>query len=378
MITATKMASAARGKAGQTHHVNRGARPKARGAVTTSARASGAMRQHNQPQPQPIQQKIFTGTDGDTHEKKTRASTRASLSSCPSFRSSDGGDRLLTQAHTYFHLSSSTLTDFCVPFFFSDAAAGLTRAAHRAAVQGRTSARDERVVTRVAAPESPAFAALGADGQKRTDLKKIAILGAGPIVIGQACEFDYSGTQACKALKSEGYEIVLVNSNPATIMTDPGTADRTYVGPMTPDSVREILEKERPDALLPTMGGQTALNLAKALAERGDLEELGIELIGAKLDAINVAEDRLLFKEAMDRIGLNTPPSGTAENMEEAYAIQREIGNFPIIIRPAFTLGGTGGGIAYNMEEFNQIVQVRADAAVHPHTPCPLHKENGD
>ncbi|QDZ22053.1 large subunit of carbamoyl phosphate synthase [Chloropicon primus] len=225
--------------------------------------------------------------------------------------------------------------------------------------------RDSVRARSAAAPEAPAFQEWSSrDGQKREDIKKIVILGAGPIVIGQACEFDYSGTQACKALKQEGYEIVLVNSNPATIMTDPGTADRTYVGPMTPESVKDILIKEKPDALLPTMGGQTALNLAKALAENGDLDELNIELIGAKLDAINVAEDRLLFKEAMDRIGLKTPPSGTAENMEEAHAIQKEIGNFPIIIRPAFTLGGTGGGIAYNMEEFNQIVQAGLTASM--------------
>ena len=237
---------------------------------------------------------------------------------------------------------------------------GAAKATSRNAPASRTSrvhasgTLDSSAVEEVS--ESPAFAAWAAsDQQKRTDLKKIMILGAGPIVIGQACEFDYSGTQACKALKQEGYEIVLVNSNPATIMTDPETADRTYVGPMTPSSVREILEKEKPDAVLPTMGGQTALNLAKELAETGVLDELGIELIGAKLDAINVAEDRLLFKEAMDRIGLKMAPSGTAESMEEAYAIQKEIGSFPIIIRPAFTLGGTGGGIAYNMSEFEQI-----------------------
>ena len=229
---------------------------------------------------------------------------------------------------------------------------------------GCSGSRGADVRTRVSAPDAPAFASWGDVSQKRADLKKIVILGAGPIVIGQACEFDYSGTQACKALKQEGYEIVLVNSNPATIMTDPGTADRTYVGPMTPESVKDILVKEKPDALLPTMGGQTALNLAKALAENGDLDELNIELIGAKLDAINVAEDRLLFKEAMDRIGLSTPPSGTAETMEEAYLIQEKIGNFPIIIRPAFTLGGTGGGIAYNMEEFTQIVQAGLTASM--------------
>lgn len=145
---------------------------------------------------------------------------------------------------------------------------------------------------------------------KRTDLKKIMILGAGPIVIGQACEFDYSGTQACKALKEEGYEVVLINSNPATIMTDPDMADKTYVTPMTPELVEKVLEKERPDALLPTMGGQTALNLAVALAESGVLEKYGIELIGAKLDAIKKAEDRDLFKQAMKNIGLKTPPSG--------------------------------------------------------------------
>ncbi|XP_057480161.1 carbamoyl-phosphate synthase large chain, chloroplastic-like [Actinidia eriantha] len=190
---------------------------------------------------------------------------------------------------------------------------------------------------------------------KRTDIKKILILGAGPIVIGQACEFDYSGTQACKALKEEGYEVILINSNPATIMTDPDLADRTYIAPMTPELVEQVLEKERPDALLPTMGGQTALNLAVALAERGSLEKYGIELIGAKLEAIKKAEDRDLFKQAMKNIGIKTPPSGIGTTLKECIEIAKLIGDFPLIIRPAFTLGGTGGGIAYNREEFESI-----------------------
>ncbi|XP_023535344.1 carbamoyl-phosphate synthase large chain, chloroplastic-like [Cucurbita pepo subsp. pepo] len=199
---------------------------------------------------------------------------------------------------------------------------------------------------------------------KRTDLKKIMILGAGPIVIGQACEFDYSGTQACKALKEEGYEVILINSNPATIMTDPDLADRTYVTPMTPELVEKVLEKERPDALLPTMGGQTALNLAVALAESGALEKYGIELIGAKLDAIKKAEDRDLFKQAMKNIGVKTPPSGIATTLEECVEIAHEIGEFPLIIRPAFTLGGTGGGIAYNREEFESICKAGLAASL--------------
>ncbi|XP_050235411.1 carbamoyl-phosphate synthase large chain, chloroplastic [Mercurialis annua] len=190
---------------------------------------------------------------------------------------------------------------------------------------------------------------------KRTDLKKIMILGAGPIVIGQACEFDYSGTQACKALKEEGYDVILINSNPATIMTDPDLADRTYIAPMTPELVEQVIEKERPDALLPTMGGQTALNLAVALAERGTLDKYNVELIGAKLDAIKKAEDRDLFKQAMKNIGIATPPSGIGTTLDECIEIANEIGEFPLIIRPAFTLGGTGGGIAYNREEFELI-----------------------
>ncbi|XP_009358250.2 carbamoyl-phosphate synthase large chain, chloroplastic-like [Pyrus x bretschneideri] len=199
---------------------------------------------------------------------------------------------------------------------------------------------------------------------KRTDIKKILILGAGPIVIGQACEFDYSGTQACKALKEDGYEVVLINSNPATIMTDPDLADRTYITPMTPELVEQVLEKERPDALLPTMGGQTALNLAVALAESGALAKYGVELIGAKLEAIKKAEDRDLFKQAMKNIGVKTPPSGIATTLDECIEIANKIGEFPLIIRPAFTLGGTGGGIAYNREEFEDICKAGIAASV--------------
>ncbi|CAN0916467.1 Carbamoyl-phosphate synthase large chain, chloroplastic [Linum grandiflorum] len=199
---------------------------------------------------------------------------------------------------------------------------------------------------------------------KRIDLKKIMILGAGPIVIGQACEFDYSGTQACKALKEEGYEVILINSNPATIMTDPDLADRTYVSPLTPEVVERIIEKERPDALLPTMGGQTALNLAVALAENGVLDKYNVELIGAKLEAIKKAEDRELFKDAMKSIGLKTPPSGIGTTLDECFAIAGDIGEFPLIIRPAFTLGGTGGGIAYNKEEFEAICKSGLNASL--------------
>jgi carbamoyl-phosphate synthase large subunit len=198
---------------------------------------------------------------------------------------------------------------------------------------------------------------------RRTDIQKILLIGSGPIVIGQACEFDYSGTQACKALRDEGYEVILVNSNPATIMTDPDTADRTYVEPLTPEIVAKIIEKERPDALLPTMGGQTALNLAVALAKNGTLEQYGVELIGAKLPAIEKAEDRKLFKEAMEKIGVGVCPSGLATTLEEARTIGQQIGSYPLIIRPAFTMGGTGGGIAYNQEEFEQIAQSGIDAS---------------
>ena len=190
---------------------------------------------------------------------------------------------------------------------------------------------------------------------KRTDINRILIIGSGPIIIGQACEFDYSGTQACKALKEEGYEVILVNSNPATIMTDPEVADRTYVEPITPEVVAQIIAKERPHALLPTLGGQTGLNVSVALAQSGVLDRHGVELIGAKLDAIQKAEDRELFKKAMQEIGLSVPTSGIAHSLEDANALISMIG-FPAIIRPAFTLGGTGGGIAYNIEEFEKMV----------------------
>ncbi len=197
---------------------------------------------------------------------------------------------------------------------------------------------------------------------KRTDIRKILVIGSGPIVIGQGCEFDYSGTQACKALKEEGYEVVLVNSNPATIMTDPQTADRTYIEPLIPEILELVIARERPDALLPTVGGQTALNLAVALCERGTLETYGVEMIGANLRSIQVAEDRLAFKEAMARIGLLTLKSGTATTLDEAFALLDHVG-FPAIVRPSFTLGGTGGGIAYNREEFEEIVGAGLDAS---------------
>jgi carbamoyl-phosphate synthase large subunit len=191
---------------------------------------------------------------------------------------------------------------------------------------------------------------------KRTDIHKILIIGSGPIVIGQACEFDYSGTQACKALRQEGYEVVLVNSNPATIMTDPETANRTYIEPLTVESVSAIIRKEKPDALLPTVGGQTALNLAIALDDAGVLEENNVEMIGAKREAIKVAEDRLLFKQAMDEAGFQMPRGGFAKSWAEAEEIVKET-DYPAIIRPSFTLGGTGGGVAFNPEEFQEIVR---------------------
>ncbi len=198
---------------------------------------------------------------------------------------------------------------------------------------------------------------------RRNDIHKILLIGAGPIVIGQGCEFDYSGTQACKVLRDEGYYVILVNSNPATIMTDPATADRTYIEPITPEIVAQIIAKERPDAILPTMGGQTALNIAVALAENGTLAEFGVELIGAKLPAIQMAEDRKLFKEAMQRIGVGVCPSGLANTPAEAQEVAHQIGTYPLIIRPAFTLGGTGGGIAYNQEEFEQIAASGLEAS---------------
>jgi carbamoyl-phosphate synthase large subunit len=191
---------------------------------------------------------------------------------------------------------------------------------------------------------------------KRTDIKKVLILGSGPIVIGQACEFDYSGTQATKALREEGYEVVLVNSNPATIMTDPDFAHRTYIEPLTPETVARIIERERPQAVLPTLGGQTALNLAVALGKMGTLDQFKVELIGAKLPAIHKAEDRHEFKKAMEKIGVGIPRSGLVHSMEEALQVIREVG-FPAILRPAFTLGGTGGGIAHNPEEYRDLIR---------------------
>src|SRR4051812_38912540 len=182
---------------------------------------------------------------------------------------------------------------------------------------------------------------------KRTDIKSILVIGAGPIVIGQACEFDYSGTQAVKALKAEGYRVVLVNSNPATIMTDPELADATYIEPITPEIVAMIIEKERPDALLPTMGGQTALNCALSLRKMGVLQKFNVEMIGATAEAIDKAEDRERFREAMTKIGLATPRSHHVKSLSAALGALDDIG-LPAIIRPSFTLGGTGGGIAYN------------------------------
>ena len=197
---------------------------------------------------------------------------------------------------------------------------------------------------------------------KRSDIPSILIIGAGPIVIGQACEFDYSGAQACKALREEGYRVILVNSNPATIMTDPEMADAVYIEPVTWRTVARIIEKERPRALLPTMGGQTALNTALDLVREGVLEKFGVEMIGASREAIDMAEDRELFRNAMREIGLETCRSQIARSLDEALAITVEIG-YPIVIRPSFTLGGTGGGIAYNREELEDIVSRGLDAS---------------
>jgi carbamoyl-phosphate synthase large subunit len=191
---------------------------------------------------------------------------------------------------------------------------------------------------------------------RRADIHRILVIGSGPIVIGQAAEFDYSGTQATKALREEGYEVILINSNPATIMTDPEIADRTYIEPVTAEFVELIIEREKPDALLPTMGGQTALNVAMTLSERGVLEKHGVELIGASARAIAIAEDRKQFGEAMDRIGLGVATGGIANDFDEAMALL-ELTGFPAIVRPSFTLGGTGGGIAYNRDEFEDIVR---------------------
>src|ERR1700730_15819291 len=201
---------------------------------------------------------------------------------------------------------------------------------------------------------------------KRTDISKIMIIGSGPIVIGQACEFDYSGTQACKALQGEGYEVILVNSNPATIMTDPEFAHRTYVEPLTKEYLEQIIAVEKPQALLPTVGGQTGLNLAVELAESGVLERYGVELIGAKLRAIKVAEDRLWFKDACRKVGLDVPASALVNNAQDGLKLADQLG-YPVVIRPSFTLGGTGGSIAYNREEF-------AEAISHALEASPVHE----
>src|SRR6266568_1339767 len=221
---------------------------------------------------------------------------------------------------------------------------------------GLAACREDRPRRHERVPASACLVLVCAPMPRRTDMKKIMIVGSGPIVIGQACEFDYSGVQACKALQEEGFEVVLLNSNPATIMTDPVFADRTYIEPITPEFAEQILAREKPDALLPTLGGQTALNLAVALARNGALQRHGVQLIGASLEAIEKAEDRQLFKQAMDRIGVEMPKSGYATGYEEARVIADEIG-FPIIIRPSFTMGGEGGGVAYNREEFEELAR---------------------
>ncbi len=197
---------------------------------------------------------------------------------------------------------------------------------------------------------------------RRDDIKSVLIIGSGPIVIGQACEFDYSGVQACKALREEGYRIILANSNPATIMTDPEIADRTYIEPLTVRSLEGIIERERPDALLPTVGGQTALNLAIELGKQGVLEAYGVELIGARLDAIHKAEDRQAFKEAMGDIGIRVPTSCHANSLEEAWALAEKVG-FPLILRPSFTLGGTGGNIAYEPDQLDEMMRLALQAS---------------
>ena len=197
---------------------------------------------------------------------------------------------------------------------------------------------------------------------KRTDLSSILVIGSGPIVIGQACEFDYSGTQACRVLRREGYRVTLVNSNPATIMTDPEFADRTYLEPLTPDSVLAVIERERPDALLPTIGGQTGLNVSVALAESGDLDRLGVELIGASLETIHRAEDRSGFKEAMTKAGLDVPRAGIAHTLEEALQLGHQLG-FPVIVRPSFTLGGGGSGFASSHGELEALARRSLEAS---------------
>ncbi len=189
---------------------------------------------------------------------------------------------------------------------------------------------------------------------KRTDINKILIIGSGPIIIGQACEFDYSGTQACKALRRLGYKIILVNSNPATIMTDPGIADITYIEPLNLKSLSEIIAKERPDALLPNLGGQSGLNLSAELHKAGILDKYGVEVIGVQVDSIERGEDRIIFKETMHRLGIEMPLSKPAYSVEEAAAIALELG-YPVVVRPAYTMGGAGGGLVYNVEELRNV-----------------------
>src|SRR6202050_3393326 len=192
---------------------------------------------------------------------------------------------------------------------------------------------------------------------RRTDIHRILVIGSGPIIIGQACEFDYSGAQACKALRADGFGVVLINSNPATIMTDPNLADRTYVEPLTVAFAEEVIRRERPDALLSTVGGQTGLNLSVDLAEAGVLDKYGVELIGAKIESIKKAEDRLLFKDAMRKIGLENPASQLVNNVDEGPPFAARVaGGYPVILRPSFTLGGSGGGIAYNREELVEVL----------------------
>jgi len=187
---------------------------------------------------------------------------------------------------------------------------------------------------------------------KRTDIQKILLIGSGPIIIGQACEFDYSGTQASRSLRAEGYEVVLVNSNPATIMTDPLTADTIYLQDLTPESIKQIVEKEKPDAVLPTMGGQTALNLADRLHQEGYWEKMGVEVIGVDIDAIHITEDRQQFRDLMESIGIDQAESRVAKSLLEAKEITQELGGIPVVIRPSFTLGGSGGGIVWSMDDF--------------------------
>ncbi|MBT6581920.1 MAG: carbamoyl-phosphate synthase large subunit, partial [Bacteroidetes Order II. Incertae sedis bacterium] len=191
---------------------------------------------------------------------------------------------------------------------------------------------------------------------KRTDIKKILLIGSGPIVIGQACEFDYSGSQAARSLRAEGYEVILVNSNPATIMTDPVTADKIFLQELTPESIKQIVEQERPDAVLPTMGGQTALNLANTLHVQGYWEKMGVDVIGVDIDAINITEDRQLFRDLMEKIGIDQARSRVAKSLLEAKEITQELGGIPVVIRPSFTMGGSGGGIVWNPEEFDKKV----------------------